>query len=677
MSKIQLEQEPGGSVEHQGARMVGRSVKWSVKRAMVLVAVMTPIIVTSTKGQTFTRVTDFNNPIVTDAHANAYTGAAWFDYDLDGLLDLIVIGNGVNFLYHNEGGGAFSAVTGSAIVTDASAYRGVTCADYDNDGDPDCFLAGVDRSSLYRNDGGMFVRVADANMGTTDARGWSPAWGDYDDDGYLDLFIGFPAGFMGGGNRPNRLLHNDGPPNYTFTRVDTGILVSELDPYTSCNWSDYDQDGDLDMFIGSGPASSFAAPDNMYRNLLVENGVAGFERISDAPIATDPCDGQVMNLVDFDNDGDFDLHRTNWAAAMTTVMRRNDLYRNDGGVFVEITSGAIVTDQFVSLASLWEDFDNDGDLDCFVANVAVQDNFYRNDGGGAFTAIAAGEAAFGNFAHTGASAGDYDNDGDVDIFVVGHGSDQRSLLRNETANSNGWLQVRLDGVYSNSSAVGARVRVKATIGGEPVWQIREVSTQNSFLGHSSLVLHFGLGDASVVDSIQVLWPSGVTNDTTGVAINQQVELVEFCADSDGDGVACFDNCPDAANADQLDADGDGLGDVCDACVNNAENDGDADGLCGDIDNCPAVANADQTDTNSDGIGDACCCMNRGDVNGNGGASPNVADLTFMVNYLFKSGPGSPCPSEADVNANGVRNVADLTSLVNFLFKQGAAPVPCS
>ncbi len=633
---------------------------------------------TTANAQTFSRIFDAGNPVVTDVHNQNYTGSAWTDINGDGHLDLLVMGFGTNFLYINDGAGSFMAPAGNAIASDGSNYLGVSCADYDNDGDPDCFLAGTDRSSLYRNDGGTLVRVADVDLGTSDSRGWSPAWGDYDGDGYLDMFITFPNGFVAGSQRSNRLLRNQGPPDYTFEVLDTGVVVTGLDPYTSGNWSDYDMDGDMDLFVGSGPASSFTAPDNLYRNLLTETGAAGFERILDGPHATDNADGQVINLVDYDNDGDLDLHRTNWGGGgVSAIERRNDLYRNDDGTYVPITTGSIVTDQFISLSGVWEDFDADGDLDCYVTNIGVSNNFYRNDSGGVFTSIAAGDAAGGLVSHTGASAGDYDNDGDLDMFVVASGSGNRLLLRNDSNNGNSWLKVKLEGTFSNANAVGALIRAKATINGSPVWQIRDVSAQNTFLGHSSLIAFFGFGDATVIDSLQVLWPSGVITDTTNVAVNQLLTIVETCADPDGDGVTCFDNCPDTPNADQADADADGFGDGCDACVNDAENDIDADGLCADVDNCPQVANVDQADTDNDGIGDACCCVVRGNVDNDSEGQVNVSDLTSLVEFLFRGGATPGCPAQADISGDESTNVQDLTLLVDFLFRSGTPPVSCS
>ena len=660
--------------------------RWSVS-VFRFVVVGFAVLLTGTAGnsQTFTRVVDAGNPVTTDLSTTQYTGCAWFDYDNDGLLDLIVTNFGGSFLYHNEGGGNFTSVAGNPFASDPASYRGVSCADYDNDGYEDCFIVGQNLGSLYRNDGGTFVRVSDAALGSTDNRGWSPAWGDYDNDGNLDMFITFPNGFMPAPARSNRLLHSLGPPDYNFEVIDTGDVTMYFKPFTSGNWSDFDQDGDLDLFIGTGPASSFAGPDYIFQNMLIENGVPGFQFYSTPPLATKLTDGQVWNLIDYDNDGDFDAHRTSWGAGGVSVtFQRNDLFRHDADTFITITTGNMVTDQFISLSALWEDFDNDGDLDCFVTNVFSVDNFYRNNGDGTFTSITAGDAASTTNNHMGGGAADYDNDGDVDIFAFGDGLTQRSLLRNETNNGNSWLGVRLVGDSSNASGIGAKIRIVATLNGNPVQQLREISAQNTFLGHSSIIAHFGLLDAVTVDSLKVMWPSGIVFDTVGVTANQVLTLVEHCSDIDLDGVSCDDNCPFTSNTAQLDSDSDGVGDACDPCPFDPDDDADQDGFCADQDNCPSLANPDQADSNNDGIGDACCCQGTvGDANCSGDDTPTVGDISTIIDFLFISGNPLCCLREADTNQSGGGvptgadiTVSDIAVLINHLFITGSPLMNC-
>ena len=149
------------------------------------------------------------------------------------------------------------------------------------------------------------------------------------------------------------------------------------------------------------------------------------------------------------------------------------------------------------------------------------------------------------------------------------------------------------------------------------------------------------------------------------------------SDADEAGDAC-DNCPQVSNPDQIDRDEDGLGDVCDACPDDADNDIDLDGICGNVDNCPLRPNPAQADTDSDGVGDACCCLNRGDINHDGAELIDIADLVFVVDYMFTGGPPPPCPEEADVNGDGAElvDIADLVDLVDYMFSDGAVPPPC-
>jgi hypothetical protein len=237
--------------------------------------------------------------------------------------------------------------------------------------------------------------------------------------------------------------------------------------------------------------------------------------------------GQVWNWIDYDNDGDLDGFQTNYAAPA------NNLYRNDGGTYVKMTGGdvgTIVTDSNSALASVWGDFDNDGDLDCLVTNDGGATNdYFVNDGDGTFTQDFGSAVVANGGPHYGAAIADYDVDGDLDLYV--HGTTAtKELFRNDLSNGNRWVEVKLVGAGapggSNVSAIGARARVKATIGGVPTWQMREVSAQNSFNSMNMLDLHFGLGDAAVIDSLEITWPAGGVQTFTGVAVDRHYRFTE-------------------------------------------------------------------------------------------------------------------------------------------------------
>jgi len=363
-----------------------------------------------------------------------------------------------------------------------------------------------------------------------DHRAFACAWGDYDNDGNVDLIVVHPALFMGAPVLTNMMYRNDGPPTYALTRVYTHDVTMGTAAYTIGAFSDYDLDGDQDYFIGSGPIQTTGV-DYLYHNELVETGTANLVSIGEGIIASTPRDGQNFNWIDYDNDTDLDCYITNYQGGVLPGMA-NDLYRNDGELgYTEITTGAIVTDAQVSLGNCWADFDNDGDLDCIVANESWTNKYYRNQGNGTFTSLNNAVTISGLF-RTPVTA-DYDDDGDLDLFISGVGASQ-AFFRNDLNNANHYLKLKCIGVVSNRAAIGTRVRVLATIAGEPQWQQREINSQNSFGGHNSYIVHFGLGSAEVVDSIEIYWPSGLLQAWGGGAADQFLTIAEDTAFSAAD-----------------------------------------------------------------------------------------------------------------------------------------------
>jgi enediyne biosynthesis protein E4 len=504
-----------------------------VCRLLALVLGTATAWTTSGEAQTFLKLTAASgNPIVTDAipASAAFNGCAWVDYDHDGDQDLFIVQQG---LYRNDGGGVFVKI--SSGPNGAPGKVGTTWADMDNDGDLDCFLSGGDvfngsaigGSILYRNDGGgVFAPVLGGALSDSlGNRGWGSAWGDYDGDGLVDLAIASPLGFLGITNPP-RLFHNDG--GGAFTRMDTSIVSAETGTFTVPTWSDFDEDGDPDLFIASGPANGTRAPDFLYLNHLVSRGVAFFTRLTSIAPATDTHDAQVYNWVDIDEDGDLDLYITNYGGPSLSLGFANELYRNDAGVFTRMTTaqaGTIVSDRAHSLASVWGDYDNDGDMDCLVTNDATElSAFYLNNGSGFFT-LQTTSVLRSAGPHYGAAAADYDADGDLDLYMCGSGT-TRGLYNNQSPSTNGWLDVLCVGTFSNRAAIGARVRIRATLGGVSRTIVQEVSAQNSFNSQNALVQHFGLGNATVVDSVIVRFPSGAVSIRTAVSPRQKITVTE-------------------------------------------------------------------------------------------------------------------------------------------------------
>jgi enediyne biosynthesis protein E4 len=477
--------------------------------------------------QFFIKVTDPNNPIFSEGVTGNYIGASWVDVDGDERLDLFICRKDI---FKNLGGGNFAMITNSVPLQ--GPVLGNTWSDYDNDGDIDLYVVSTiqanSTSHLFTNDGtGMFTRVLSGPIAdSTGNSGWGCVWGDINNDTYTDLVIAAAFGFNGV-THPNRLFYNNG--NGTFTRIDTTNITDSNDAFTIPMFSDYDQDGDIDLFIGTGPANNIGSLDYLWRNMLKEQNVPYFfNRIDTGIIGTDIVDGQNWNWIDIDNDGDLDGFLTNYSQNI-----RNRLYRCDGPrYYVKMTSaeaGTIVSDQGAYLSNTWGDFDNDGDIDCFVTNDAGTSKYYTNNGAGFFTRIDTLSIVINGQTY-GASSGDFDNDGDLDLFIAGTNA-TKSLHRNETNNSNKWVNIRCIGAgpasgMTNKSALGTIVKVKAIINGVPKWQIREINAQNSFNSMNMLNVHFGLGNASVIDSMIVKWGGGLTQTFTNIAINKFYKLPE-------------------------------------------------------------------------------------------------------------------------------------------------------
>jgi len=475
----------------------------------------------------FTKITD--DPLV---QASSDTGAAWIDYDNDNDLDAFFVGNGQKSLFRNDGG-SFTAVTNALTSERSQSAYGISWGDYDNDGDEDAFIGGAP-SMLYQNDGnGEFVRIVDGDIGSPSLNGanlpnagWSPSLVDADNDGDLDAFVTHPFGFVTGSRTSNHFLLNDGPPNYTFTKITDNELVQLRAPFTVGNWSDFDLDGDMDLFIGAGPANGSTAIDFFYRNMLKETGELSFERMTEETFASDRRDGQTPNWIDIDNDNDLDFYITNWGGNSGGIV--NDLYRNDNGTYVKISEGNPVTDRNISLANVWADFDNDGDSDVYVTNSGQANplnRLYLNNGDGTFVSLQNSPVVDDRTTNWGASAGDYDNDGDIDLLVPGL-QGRHNLYQNDLNSNNHWIKVKLEGTDSNRTGIGAKVRATATINGQSVTQFREVSTQNSFLGHNSLIVHFGFGVTDMIDTLFIEWPSGNMDTFNDLGVDQTITITE-------------------------------------------------------------------------------------------------------------------------------------------------------
>lgn len=484
-------------------------------------------------------------------------GVAVFDYDNDGYPD-IYFTNGAeqpslkktnpqyrNRLYRNRHDWTFEDVTDKAGVGGAGFDIGVAAGDFDNDGQTDLFVTGVTGNTLFRNrgDGTFENRTRAAGLESSD---WSvaAAWVDYDSDGLLDLFVvnyvkWDPASelFCGDAARsirtychprfyeplPNRLYHNNGNGTFSDVSAAAGILAHP-GKGMGVAVADYDHDGRMDIFVANDTVPNF---------LFHNEGGGRFQEVGlQAGVALNDDGKSVSSMgVDFrdlDNDGWEDLFVTALASETFPVFR--NLGRR---VFSDVTypshTGAISLP-----VSGWSvgifDFDNDGWKDVFAAAGDVQDNtelissrksrqqnlLLLNNGRGAFQAVFAGPAA----QNRGVAFGDFDRDGRVDA-VVTRLNERPVLLRNVMGAGRHWIALQLIGGRSNRSAIGARVTVRSGA----LTQVNHVTTSTGYACSSELPVHFGLGAANV-DSIEIVWPSGVRQSLTDVASDKYVTLHE-------------------------------------------------------------------------------------------------------------------------------------------------------
>jgi hypothetical protein len=451
---------------------------------------------------TFSQITV--GQVVTDGGDS--TGVSWADYDQDGYLDLFVSNFGTprNFLYRNNGNETFTRVDSAPITTDIMYAEGCVWADFDNDGDLDLFVSvGLGGNDvLYRNDGGgVFTRLTNIPPVQSGGSSRGCAWADFDNDGWVDLFVANEK------NENNFLFHNNGSNG--FTRIVTGAIATDLGNSFGCAWADYDNDGYQDLFVAYNGGRSF-----LYHN----QGNGTFLKITNGGIVTNIASSASGAWGDYDNDGFLDLFVAN-------LGQKNFLYHNNGdGSFTSITNSGIGQEASYSWGGAWADFDNDGYLDLFVANgqpngTGVKDYLYRNNGDGTFTKIVRGSLVGDNAAGDGCAWGDFNNDGFLDLFVSNINGQNNFLYRNN-GNSNHWLTVQCKGRISNASAIGARLELTADINGKSVRQIREISGGSGYGSQNDLRAHFGVGQAAIISSLRIRWPSGIVQDLTNLALDQ-------------------------------------------------------------------------------------------------------------------------------------------------------------
>ncbi|HLT24281.1 MAG TPA: FG-GAP-like repeat-containing protein [Ignavibacteria bacterium] len=488
-----------------------------MKKYIVLVLFF-GVITATAPAQNFTKIT--TGIVVTDGGDSR--AVTWIDYDKDGFLDLFVT-NGPsagqnNFLYRNNGDGSFTKISGQPLVMDNGKSDGASWGDYNNDGNPDlCVVNWYGQNNfLYKNDGGgNFTFMSSSIVSNDGGHSETCSWGDYDNDGYLDLYVtnSDPPFF-------NYLYRNNGAGD--FIKMDS-VIVPEAFTSRGVNWIDYDNDGEQDLFITN--------ESNQKNNLYSNGGFGVFDKVTTGDLVNDVGNSWTSSWGDIDNDGDMDVFVGNWGQV-------DCLYLNDGtGSFTKVTTGPVVQTVGQSASSSWIDYDNDGDLDLFVTaaygsglhNNSLYKNLLMENDSLEFEKIT-GSPIVNDAGWTyGHSWGDYDKDGDLDMFGArvtgGGGSNNNILFRNDDVSGNKWITIDCKGTTSNTSGIGAVITVKSIINGNTVYQKRVVQGQDGYCSQN-LQQHFGLGNSAVVDSVFIRWPSGTMDRYGARDVNKFYEAVE-------------------------------------------------------------------------------------------------------------------------------------------------------
>jgi hypothetical protein len=497
------------------------------------------------------------------------TGAAIFDYDNDGWPDIFLVngttlegfpaGQGpTNHLYRNNHDGTFSDVTVKAGLNATGWGQGVCVGDYDNDGWEDVYITYYGKNRLYHNQNGVFTEIAEKAgvAGSGKAWGTGCAWVDYDRDGHLDLMIANYVDFdlataPAPGERPscvwkgvpvmcgprglpgakNILYRSRG--DGTFEDVTTKAHIDQTDGHYAFSVStfDYNDDGWPDIYVACD-----STPSILYRNNR-DGTFTDVAVVSGAAFNEDGREqaGMGATIADYNGDGRPDIFKTNFSDDTST------LYRNNGdGTYDDVTSaaGLGLYTKYLGWGTMFLDFDNDGWPDLLLVNGHVYPEvdknnlgsnyeepriLYHNLGKGTFADISAsaGPGINARASSRGLAVGDLWNDGRISAVITNLNS-VPSLLVNQVRNSNHWIAIRTVGTKSNRDGIGARISIKA--GARTL--VDEVRSGSSYNSSSDMRVHFGLGSAAKVDSIQIRWPSSLVERFDNLPVDSIQTLKE-------------------------------------------------------------------------------------------------------------------------------------------------------
>ncbi|MFT5051398.1 MAG: hypothetical protein ACI8QZ_002814 [Chlamydiales bacterium] len=434
------------------------------------------------------------------------SGIAFADLDMDGDPDIVAVGHILGYIgvFENDGMGHFTARS-DGIEGNAFPYSiGISVADYDADGDLDLFITVKDAPCvLLRNDGDFqFVDVASEAGVDHSGPAQGSTWGDYNGDGWPDLYVTIRKEFGGG----NLFYRNRGDGTFEEIAAMLGIDMATEGMSFHATFVDYNHDRLPDLYLCSDKGQFCTE----MRNHLWENQGQTFVEVTDAS-GTEACVACMGIAVgDLDANGHTDFYCTNLPYGNVLLLNQGDK------TFVDATQMAGVGSYLTGWGTIFLDYDNDADLDLYVCNDGPN-RIYENKQVYPLVDVAPQIGLATENLSSCVAAADVDNDGDLDLLVEGRLTQLLLFINHEDDNHN-WLQVKLFGNDANTQAIGARVVVQTGAS----TQYREIHAGIGFKSSNSLVASFGLGDATIVERVSVEWRSGNTTTLTNVAVNQRL-----------------------------------------------------------------------------------------------------------------------------------------------------------
>ena len=469
---------------------------------------------------------------------NFGSGAAWVDYDKDGHLDLYITNReAANCMYHNDGDGTFTEVAASLGIQDILGDgSGVAFADYNNDGWNDFYLCNGYGDRLFRNENGTSFTDVTTIAGfdpNDERRTTSASWGDYDNDGFLDLYISRHVPIFDAdpsANSQDQLFHNNG--DGTFTDVSDFFVTDDLlGAGFIGGWTDFDHDGDPDIIlINDCPLGEGNKYTHVFRNDGGTDGVDDwtFTEVA-AAVGIDDCrHGMGIAVGDYNRDGWMDIYYSNIGECV--------FFENNNGIFSDVTDDLGVGDQGVSdfsWGTSFLDHNNNGWLDLFLVSGALLDStsngystpnyFYENNGDGTYSDISETVEMGDTTRGRNGPCGDYDNDGDLDIFILNY-NECVNLRKNNNDSGYHWVKIELQGTTSNRNGIGSKIKLTTP---DDVIQYFETRSGSNLGGGDALYAHFGLKDNTTISEIEVTWPSGTVQTETDYGVDQVINLLEI------------------------------------------------------------------------------------------------------------------------------------------------------